>query len=566
MRDGARLQRLDLRNLLIWRPLPETWWRATAFGIAAVVTLPIASLVYLALSSTDSVWPHLTQNVLPNALFNTLALILGTGAIALVIGAGSAWLVTMHRFPGRELADRLLVLPLAMPVYVVAYAYVDLFDYAGVVQSALRSTFGWASPRDYWFPDIRSLGGAILIFGFSLYPYVYLTARASFEQQSVCVLEVARTLGRTARESLFSIALPLARPALAAGTALVLMECLNDLGAVQYLGVETLSASIFATWMQRGNLAGAAQLALVLVAMVALIIIIERAVRSGSVVATTGRFRAIPFETLDGARGWAALALALLPAFFGFMLPFGAILWNAAMHFPPEDGAGFLIAAGNSVWLALIASLIAVAVAAALAYAARLNRGQMLEITKRFAGLGYALPGTVLALGLLTPLAGLDNAVDGWMREHLGVSTGLLLSGSLFAVTLALVIRFLAVALGSVEAGLERISPNLDAASRTLGTSTLSTLVRIHLPMLAPALGAAGLLVFVDTMKELPTTLLLRPFNFETLSTYIYGLTASERLEEAAIGAVAIVLAGIVPVLWLHRAIAGGRAGQRPRR
>lgn len=537
-------------------------WSIAAVTCAALLSLPLLAVIAIAISGTESIWPHLLATVLPGALANTLLLMLGSSLVTVLIGTLTAWIVTMHRFPGRELADRLLVLPLAMPVYIVAYAYVELLDYAGPVQSALRSAFGFSSAEDYAFPEIRSLSGAVLLFSAVLYPYVYLMARASFVQQSVCVLEVARTLGHTANETFWRVGLPLARPALAAGVSLVLMECLNDLGAVQYLGVETLSASIYATWLQRANLAGAAQLALVMLGLIAMLLLMERRARGNSAVhATTGRYRAIPFETLTGWPAHLALAVVLLPAVLGFAIPFAVLASQALAHLPAANLGSFAAAARNSLILASAASLAAVAFALLFGYAARLNGGRATRAAARTVSLGYALPGTVVAIGLLSPLGALDNAIDAWMRSTFGVSTGLVLSGSLFAVTLALVIRFLAVALGSVEAGLQRVSPNLDAAAKTLGASSWTTLARVHLPILAPALGAAALLVFVDAMKELPATLLLRPFNFDTLATHVYGLTATEQFEEAALGAVTIVLIGLVPVLWLHKAIAGGRAG-----
>ena len=537
-------------------------WAVVAVFAASLLALPILSVAWIAVSATDNIWPHLVATVLPHALSNTVLLLAGTGALTLVIGTLTAWLVTMFRFPGREIADRLLVLPMAMPVYIVAYAYVDLLDYAGPAQTGLRETFGATSIFAHIVPDIRSLSGAILLFSLVLYPYVYLSARASFIQQSVCALEVARTLGRTAAATFWAVAVPMARPALVAGVTLVMMECLNDLGAVQYLGVETLSASIYATWTQRSNLPGAAQLSLVLLILVVALLVSERRLRGEAAFhASTGRYRAIPFEMLEGWRAAAALACVTVPVILGFAVPFAVLLKQAIAHFRSLDSIAFLISARNSLILAFLTSVAAVALALLFAYAARLHHSRTTTLASRISGLGYALPGTVLAIGLMAPLAAFDNTIDSWMRAHAGISTGLLLSGSLFAVTLALVIRFLAVALGTVESGLARISPNIDAAAKTLGAGSTSALRRIHLPMLKPAIGAAALLVFVDAMKELPATLLLRPFNFETLATRIYSLTAAEQFEEAAIGAVAIVIIGLIPVLRLHRAIAGGRAG-----
>ncbi len=561
-RWGSRLGRKARKSVEAVRQAPL--WSLTAALIAAVFLLPLVAVVMLAAGPGDGIWEHLSATVLPAALSNTLWLLAGTGALTLLIGTTCAWLVTMYRFPGREMADRLLVLPLAMPTYIVAYAYVEMLDYAGPVQSGLRTAFGFASASDYLFPDIRSLFGAVLIFSAVLYPYVYLTARASFVQQSVCVLEVARTLGRTAPAAFWAVALPMARPALAAGVALVAMECLNDLGAVQYLGVETLTASVYATWMQRGNLAGAAQLAVVMLGLIVALLLIERAARGGARTHdTTGRYRAIPFETLEGWRGWLALTAVLIPFMIGFLAPFLLLARHAAVHADAAAGADFLSAGGNSLMLAGLVSAVAVGLALFFGYAARIAGGPVTAACARLAATGYALPGTVLAIGLMFPLAAFDNALDHWLEQTAGIRTGLLLSGSLFAVTLALAIRFLAVALGSIEAGLARISPSLDAAARTLGSSAIVLVGRIHVPMLVPALAAAALLVFVDTMKELPATLLMRPFNFETLATHVYSLAAAERFEEASLGAICIVLIGLLPVLLLHKTVAQGRTGAR---
>lgn len=537
-------------------------WTVAVALILAVVAVPIVTVLTLALAPQDNIWPHLVRTVLPGSVQRTLLLAAGAGTLAFLVGAATAWLVTMYRFPGREILDRLLVLPLAVPTYIVAYCYVELLDYAGPVQTGLRSLFGWTNAEDYWFPQVRSLSGAVFIFGAVLYPYVYLTARASFAQQSVCVLEVARTLGRTPLAAFLEVALPLARPALAAGVALVIMECLNDLGAVQYLGVETLSASIYATWMQRSNLGGAAQIAAVTLVFVFALLAAERRARGGARVHhTTGRYRSIPFQELHGR--WAAciVALAALPFVFGFLVPVGVILQSAFTH--PANAIGYASAAANSLLLSSVAAAAAIAIALVLAYARRVAPNGFVRPAVRLSGLGYAVPGTVLAIGLLFPLAALDNHLDAVLRATFGVSSGLLLSGSLFALTLAYVIRFLAAALGQIEGGLARVSPSLDSAARSLGESALSALWRVHLPLLAAPLGAAALLVFVDCMKELPATLLLRPFNFETLATQVYGLAAVEQLEQAGLAALSIVAAGLIPVLLLHQAIAGGRPGAR---
>ena len=526
--------------------------------------LPIATILVLSLSPQQTIWPHLFGTVLPRAVANTLLLMAGVGALALVIGTGTAWLVTMYRFPGRGLLDRLLVLPLAMPTYIVAYCYVEVFDYSGPVQTPLRALFGWQSARDYWFPDIRTLPGCILVLSTVLYPYVYLAARASFAQQSVCVLEVARTLGQTAIGAFRTVAMPLARPALAAGVALTAMECLNDLGAAQYLGIETLTVSIYTTWLQRSNLAGAAQLALVALVGVLALLLAERALRGGARVHhTTGRYRAIPFSDLAGWRAGLVVAGCAVPVTAGFLLPLAVLVAQTSSDLSDALRPGFWRAAGNSLLVAGTAALTTVGVGLALVYARRLSGNRLARSVVRLASLGYAMPGTVLALGLMLPLAMFDNAVDAGLRAWLGVSSGLILSGSLFVIVLAYTVRFLAIALGSIEAGFDKVSPNLDAVARTLGESALSCLRRVHVPLLLPALAAAALMVFVDGMKELPATLLLRPFNFETLATSAYSYAALEQFERAALGALTIVLIGLMPVLWLHQAVAGGRAGSK---
>lgn len=537
-------------------------WSFVVLLIAGVMLLPLAAVLILAFTASSNDWPHLLATVLPAASINTLLLATGVAVTTLITGTATAWLVTMYRFPLRGLIDRLLILPLAIPTYIVAYCYVELLDYAGPVQSGLRSLFGWTSVSQYWFPDIRSLAGGVFIFAAVLYPYVYLSARAAFVQQSVCTLEVARTLGRTPLGTFSSVALPLARPALAAGVALVLMETFNDLGAVQYLGIETLTASIYATWVQRSNLSGSAQLATVLLLCVFALLLAERYLRGGARIHhTTGRYRAIPFEDLRGFGAFAAPALALLPFIVGFVLPAGVLVRHAITYAGESLTTEFLKAAANTLFLAAVAAFITVALAVVLAYARRISANAAVTGAVRMSGLGYAIPGTVLAVGLLIPLAGLDNAIHTFMQSWFAIPTGLIFSGTLFAITLAYVIRFLAVALGGVEAGLERISPNLDAAARTLGETALSALGRIHLPLLMPALGAAALLVFVDAMKELPATLLLRPFNVETLATHVYSLAGIEQFERAAPGALMIVAAGLLPLLVLHSAIASGRAG-----
>ena len=541
-------------------------WALTASiaVILLILLLPILAIVWLSFHSTENIWPHLFANVLPSATIDTFALMAGVGCLTLVVGTMTAWLVTMYQFPGRNIVDWLLVLPLAMPTYIIAFCYVEILDYSGIIQSGLRDFFGWQNARDYWFPNIRSTSGAIFVMGFVLYPYVYLSARASFLQQSICVLEVARTLGRTSFGAFWAIALPLARPALIAGVALALMECLNDLGAVEYLGVNTMTIAVYNTWLERSNLGGAAQLASVMLVFVVLLFTMERMARRGERYHhTTGRYQPIPHVELKGSKGALATLGCILPFILGFALP-GLVLINGVFRF---GGDALTVDLASAIWhsflLAGIAAVLAVTLALYITYSRRILPSKQMNIATRLASFGYAVPGTVLAVGLLIPLASFDNSVDGFMRDYFGISTGLVLSGGIFAVILALTIRFMAVSIGSVEAGFDRISPNLDAAARTLGETSTSTLIRIHLPMLRPALGAAALLVFVDSMKELPATLLLRPFNFDTLATHVYGLASLDQFEEGSLAALLIVGIGLVPVMLLHRAIAGGRVGDK---
>ena len=519
--------------------------------------LPIATIAVLALAPAPGVWPHLIATTLGHTVQQTLLLMAGVAGLTLLTGAGTAWLITMYRFPGRSLFDWLLILPLALPTYITAYCYGEFLDYTGPVQTALRRLGGFTSYQDYWFPNVRSLGGAIFIMAAVLYPYVYLTARASFALQSVHVLEVARTLGRTGTGALFAVALPMARPALAAGASLALMECLNDIGAVEYLGVQTLTSSIYAAWIQRSSLSGAAQLALVIFVFVVVLIALERLGRTLPRFATSRGHRPMPEHRLGRGKGALAAVACAIPVTAGFAVPLGVLVagaWAQGAQYGLGEYAG---AARNSLLLALIAAVLTVGLAFVLGAALRLCRGGTVTAAARISSLGYAVPGTVIAIGLVVPLGALDNLLNGFAKTYFGMSTGLLLSGSAFALIMAYVVRFMAVALGSIETGLERLSPNLDAAARSLGSSPLGMLRAIHLPLLRPAIGAAALLVFVDSMKELPATLLLRPFNFETLATQIYTFASQEQFERSALAALTIVAVGLIPLILLHRALSG---------
>jgi len=549
-------------------PLPaagDRGWLVVVVVVAALALVPLAALALIALQPAPDVWHHLVGTVLPRAVATTALLMLGVGLLAGAIGIGTAWLVVMYRFPGRGALEWALLLPLAVPTYIAAYAAVEVTDYSGPLQGLVRLLFGYTLRREYWFPEIRSLGGAVLVMGLVLYPYVYLTARAAFLMQSACVLDVARTLGARPWRVFLAVALPLARPAIVVGVSLALMECLNDIGAVTFFGVNTLTFSIYDTWLNRGSLPGAAQVAVaMLVCVFALFAVERRARRDRRFAATTTRLTPLARRPLRGAGAALASAACAAPVALGFLVPGWVLLSSALRRLDQALDPAFQAAAVSSLALAVVAAAVTVVAGALVAYALRVRHDRVARIAAAVASIGYAVPGTVLAVGILVPLAHLDNAVDGLARGLFGVSTGLVLAGSGFGLVYAYAVRFLTIPLGTVESGLNKLSPHLEMASRTLGKSAAATLVRIHLPLLRPALMTATLLVFVDTMKELPATILLRPFNFETLSTTVFAAASREHFEESALAALAIVVVGLLPVVLLARA-SGGRPGD-PRR
>ena len=539
----------------LWRP--STRLALLAALAAALVVLPVLSLGLTALSREAlAVWPHLTANVLPAALGDTLLLLAGVAVFCGIVGVGTAWLVTQHEFPGRKSLEWLLVLPLAMPTYITAYVYVEILGFQGPLQSLFRALTGYRSLRDYWFPDPRNLTGAILILGLVLYPYVYLSVRALFGMQSAAIVESARTLGAS-RWTLFRrVALPMARPALAAGLTLALLETLNDIGASEYLGVRSLTLSVYTTWLNRSSLPGAAQIACVMLLVVVGLILVEmqsRGARRFSL--PVKRLRPVGRSALPRGAAWAATAACALPVLLGAILPlaflFGEFLRRDLIA---QADAAMLRSLANTLAISAAATAIVVAVGVGVAAAVRLGREPWLPAVARLASLGYALPGTVLALGLLVPLAAFDNLVADASRAVFGASPGLLLLGSGAALVIAYLVRFLSIALAGTQSGLARISPRIDDAARSLGAGRRELLRRLHWPLTRPAIAAAALLVFVDCMKELPMTLLLRPLNFETLATQVYGHASRGVFEDGALAALLIVLIGIYPAIMLARA------------
>ena len=539
-------------------PSPRLWSAASVF-VALLLAVPVLVIVGFMLVPAGDTWRHLASTVLPDYVSNSLLLMSGVTLGTLVGGVGTAWLTSMCRFPGRGIFEWALLLPMAMPAYIIAYTYTGMLDFAGPVQSTLRSLTGWGY-GDYWFPEIRSLAGAALMLSLVLFPYVYLLTRAAFLSQSLCVLDVSRTLGNGPWRTFLRLALPLARPAISAGLSLALMETLADYGTVQYFGVQTFTTGIFRTWYGLGSAAAAAQLSALLLGFVLVLIAVERSSRRHARYHhTSQRHQAIRRYHLRGWRATGAFLFCLLPVLLGFMVPAGQLgVWAATLASEAYD-ADFLRLVVNSLELAALAALLALLLALLLAYGKRLNPTPPVVGAVRLAGLGYAVPGTVIAIGVIIPFAWIDNGLDAWMRTNFGISTGLILSGTLTALLFAYLVRFLAVALQTIESGLGKIKPSMDEAGRSLGYRPGQVLGRVHLPMLKGSLLTALLLVFVDVLKELPATLILRPFNFNTLAVRAFELASDERLADSAPAALTIVLAGLAPVILLSRSITRSR-------
>jgi iron(III) transport system permease protein len=536
------------------------WLLLAAVLVAVGVAAPLLAVgTSLFAGNTGATWAHLASTVLPDYILTTLWLCLGVGVGVTLLGVGSAWLVTRHEFPGRRVFEWALVLPLAMPAYVMAYTYTDLLQYVGPVQTALREAFHWKR-ADYGFPDVRSTGGAVLMFSIVLYPYVYMLARTAFIERAGGMIEVGRSLGLTPWQAFVRLSLPLARPAIAGGVALALMETLADYGTVSYFAVQTFTTGIYRAWFSLGDRPAAAQLAMTLLGFVIAVLVFERVSRGGSRFHdTTLRRRGVTRLQLRGWKAALAVLAGLAPLVSGFLLPavvLGRLAWQQDAS---ELGTPFTLLARNSVLVAASTAVLAVALALLLAYAARVHRGPATRWAHRVAGLGYALPGSVIAVGVLLPVTQLDHLISDLAEHLLGMQTGLLFTGSIAALVYACLVRYLTAALQSVDAGLARITPNMEHAARSLGLNAAQTLVHVHLPLLRSSCLTAGLLVFIDVMKELPATLVMRPFNFNTLATQAYTLAADERLAEAAGPALAIVAVGLLPMLVICRSIARER-------
>jgi len=551
-----------------------SFWSCGAWLIALCVVAPVAALLWVAAQGNLEHWQHLIDHVLPVAARNTVWLLLGVGVLTACLGSGAAWLVTAWDFPTRRALNWALLLPLAVPTYIVAFAYLDLFHPIGPLQTLLREVLGYTSPRQFRLPSVRDLPGlpcAIVLLGFVLYPYVYLSMRVMFATQAASLLEAGRILGLNSRSVFLRVALPLARPALAIGVSLVLLETLNDIGASEFLGVQTLTVSVYTTWGTRSNLAGAVQIALSMLVIVVALILLERHGRRRQRYASTQRTRPIQPQRVRGARALLAMVLGWLPVIIGFVAPAAYLLLETVKRFHEAGGvsAALIRSAANTVQVALLATVVTIGCGLVLTWAVRCAgsagsvravygagagiQKRVLALLSRVATIGYALPGTVLAIGLLLSVRLLDDALNGVRGWFSDAPPSQIVMGTMVALVAAYAIRFLVIAVGSLESGLARIPPSMEQAARLLGESGSATLRRIHLPLLRPALAAAALLIFIDVMKELSATLLLRPVNFETLATKLYEDAIRGTYEEGAVAALAIVLAGLAPVILLAR-------------
>lgn len=544
----------DQTTQLITRPTFRwpSFWSVGALLIAVLVVAPIAAVVWFALTPTENIWPHLLSTVLPRYFANTLTLMLGVGIVTTCVGTGAAWLVTMYQFPGRRWLQWALLMPLAVPAYVGAYALVDFFEYAGPVQTALRDMFGWQTARDYWFPQIRTRGAACFVIGMALYPYVFLLARAAFREQSGASYEVARALGAGPWARFFKVGLPLARPAIAAGLAVVLMETVNDFGTVDYFAVQTLTTGIFTAWRQGGNLGGAAQIACCILILIVALVTLEKYSRRRSRHALGGRNqRPVQPVELFGRQALLATGLCALPVVFGFVMPMAVILSHA---FDAEQwlAPGLRSALWRTLTVCGIAAVLTVLGGVFMVYGVRLNHRKLPRLLMPVTALGYAAPGAVLALGILVPLATIDNALADTVLWITGRDPGLLLLGSSGVLIFAYVVRFFAIAQGTADAAMGRIAPSLPMAARSLGRNAGQTLRAVHIPLMRASVGSALLLVFVDAVKELPATIMLSVK--DTLATRVHAKASLENLNEAAPAAIMITLVGLIAVTLLARA------------
>jgi iron(III) transport system permease protein len=533
-----------------------------ALFVASIIAIPILAIFYIAFSADDNIWTHLASTVLPGYIITTVIVISGVSIITLLIGVSLAWIITVYEFPFRRIMEWLCLLPLAMPAYIVAYTYGDFLDYTGFVQSNLRFLFGWDSIKDYWFPDIYSIGGSIFIMAFVLYPYIYITSRAAFLRQSITLIEMSSILGKSSLYSFFHIALPMARPAIIIGLILVIMETMNEFAAFEYFGVDTLSVGVYITWLGKNNLGGAAQIAIFMLLFVFLLMMIEKGLRKKRSF-TQNNKKQISANRIKLSKGRLVLVMiiCILPVLIGFLLP-SLVLFDFILEriFEVEllEYSSLLF---NSLFLSICAAILTTILGIFLVNTHSTSNNLIIRLSVTISRLGYALPGVVLAIGVIVPLIAVDGVLRNIFGQYFNITIGLFLSGTLMAIIYAYIVRFLTISFGTIESGFATLNPDITAASRSLGKSKFSTLIKIQLPIIKPALIMSALLVFVDSMKELPATLILRPFNFDTLATNVYTYASLSDIGNASLPAMTIVVAGLFPIILINRELNRGRKG-----
>lgn len=535
----------SMKKLTLW----VDGWRLAALGVACLVAVPLLVILSSIFRPTQDIWDHLMANVLPGLFANTGWLVLGVSLGTLFLGVSLGWLTAACDFPGRRMFSWALLLPLAMPAYVLAFIYLGLFDFAGPVQTAFRTLF---PQTGFLFPDIRSTGGVILVMTLAFYPYVYLLSRNAFMTQGKSSMEVARTLGLSPTETFFKVCLPMARPWIAGGLMLVIMETLADFGAVSVFNFETFTTAIYKSWFGFFSLTSAAQLSSILLFIVLAVLMVEQRLRARMRYTHTGRSGLSTDRIkLLGGFGWAAFSLSLLVVLAGFVVPCAQlILWTIKI-FHLEFGSGYFWLVGRTFYLASAAALLTCFGAIVLTYAKRRHPDSSTSGLTRVATLGYALPGTVLAIGIFIPVAKVDNLLIGLIQSGFGYEASSLLQGTIIIMFTAYLVRFMAIGFNTVDSAMQRITPSIDEASNLMGVKGFALLRRIHIPMLKNGLLTALILVFVEVMKEMPITVMTRPFGWDTLAVKIFELTSEGEWERSALPAVALVLVGLVPVIFL---------------
>ena len=520
--------------------------------IVFLLLSPIISIIFVANENTAELWAHLLETRFSSYIYNTIILMIGVGTSSIIIGVTLAWLVCRYDFFMSKVIEWCLLLPLAMPAYIVAYCYTDFFEYSGTIQSTLRIIFNWNSASDYYFPEIRSLGGAIFVMSFVLYPYVYFISKIAFKSTPVSLFEIAEIHGK----NLFLwVAIPLARPAIIAGVSLVLMETISDFGTVEFFAVETITLGIFNLWLGMNNLGAASQLALVAFTFIIILLGIELSARKKQKFNDTKikSFNTI-IKKVTPLKSLLIFGICLIPIIFGFLIPISILFINSLSYLDSENWSNLISIAYNSFFISSIAALAMILISIFIAISIKFDGFKGFTFLSTIAGVGYAFPGTILALGTLFFITIIQDSVNNFFNIF-GVDINVVLIGSYTALIFAYISRFNAVAFGAINSGINRVPPNMIEASQTLGHSFIFSIKNVILPLLRPSIITAAILSFVDIIKELPITLLLRPFNFETLATFVYQYANDEMLEKSSIAAILIVLIGLVPILIMSKAI-----------